>query len=117
MNARQKEYFEQQKNMLWEAIQWAVRESDEIHNPYEVEIPKDAFLTRFGVLHHAGTARDRYFRDFMKFGVFKEVLHENSCAPKEDVFQLDKIGLESVAHTYGLHAPQPLRPQPQAQPQ
>lgn len=115
MNARQQELFEMQKAMLIEAIEWIWRYANEGQNPYDVEIPKDEFMARFSVLYHAGTyARERYFKDFMEFGVFSET-YDESCKPKEGVFCLDYEKLALVAGRYGLRAPKP--PQPQEQPQ
>jgi hypothetical protein len=115
MNARQQELFEMQKAMLWEALQWIMIYAKEGQNPYDVEIPKDEFMARFSVLHHAGNyARERYFKDFMEFGVFSEVYDEVGNK-KEGVFQVDYKELEFVAKRYGLRVPQSPQPKEQTQ--
>ncbi len=106
MNARQKEFYEQQKAFILMAMQWAHKYKT--NDVYDAKIPKEAFLVEFGCLHHAGnSARLRYFNDFKTFGALDEEIDENTLKPT-GYFKLDKEEFEKLAVAYGfMRKPQP----------
>lgn len=114
MNARQQELLERYRDFLREAMLWAMRENAD--DPYEVEIPKEEFLVKFGLLTGVGAyARERYYQEFIMFGAFYELESANLSAQKigfKTRFKLSFDDVEDLAKRYNLCCPTP-KPKPQ----
>jgi hypothetical protein len=112
INARQQELLERYRDFLREAIVWALRENED---PYEVEIPKDNFLVKFGLRTGVGAyARERYYQEFITIGAFFEVENANlsSKLGVKTKFRLSFDDVEDLAKRYNLDCPKPkMKPQ------